>query len=133
MKTNIDAGILTWRLTLGILMLMHGLHKLINGVSYIEGVFSELGLPGFLAHTVHIGEIVAPLMLIFGFRTKIAALLFSFTMIVAVVLSHSHHLFEVEKSGAWAIETNALFLLGAVGLIFTGAGKYAVSTKNKWD
>ena len=27
---------------------------------------------------------------------------------------------------AWAIELNALFLFGAVGLIFTGAGKYSI-------
>lgn len=133
MKTNMDAGVLTWRLTLGVLMLMHGLHKLVNGVSYIEGLFTELGLPAFFAQSVHVGEVIAPLMLIFGFRTKIAAILFSFTMLVAVILSHSGHLFEIGKSGAWAVETNALFLFGAVGLIFTGAGKYALSTKNKWD
>lgn len=133
MKTNIDAGILTWRLTLGILMLFHGLHKLINGVSYIEGLFTEMGLPAFFAHSVHIGEIIAPLMLVVGYRTKIAAIIYAFTMVVAVGMSHMGHLLELNQTGAWAVELNALFLFGAVGLIFTGGGKYAVSKTNKWD
>lgn len=133
MKTNIDAGILTWRLSLGILMLFHGLHKLINGVSYIEGLFSEMGLPAFFAHSVHIGEIIAPLMLIFGYRTKIASIIYAFTMVVAVAMTHMSHIFELSNTGAWAIELNALFLFGAIALIFTGGGKYAVSKNNKWD
>ena len=75
MKNNIDAGILTWRLTLGVLMLIHGIYKLINGISYIEGLFTNLGLPGVLAHSVHIGQTVMPLLLIIGLRTKIAAII----------------------------------------------------------
>jgi|SRR5690554_197509 len=133
MKTNIDAGLLTWRLTLGILMMMHGIHKLIYGLDFIEGLFSELGLPEFFALGVYVGEVVAPLLLIFGFRTKIAALLFAFTMVTAIFMVHLDHIFQLGKSGAWAIEVVALFLFGAIGLIFTGGGKYALSTKNKWD
>lgn len=133
MKTSIDAGLLTWRLTLGILMLMHGIYKLIYGLDYIEGLFAELGLPEFFALGVYVGEVVAPILLILGFRTKLAAIVFAFTMVVAVFMSHLDHLFQLGKSGAWAIELNALFLFGAVGLIFTGGGKYALSTKNKWD
>ena len=126
MKTNIDAGILTWRLTLGVLMLMHGIYKLINGLDYIEGLLMELGLPKFFALGVHVGEIIAPLLLIVGYRTKIAAIIYAFTMIVAVFMSHSHEIFQLGQNGAWAIELNALFLFGAVGLIFTGAGKYSI-------
>ncbi len=133
MNTNINAGILTWRLTLGVLMLLHGIYKVFNGISYIEGLFVELGLPKFLALSVHLGEFIAPLLLIIGFRTKIAAILFAFTMVVAIILSHPDEIFQLTKSGGWAIELNALFLFGAVGLIFTGGGKYAVSTQNKWD
>ncbi len=133
MKKNIDAGLLTWRLTLGILMLMHGIYKLIYGIDFIEGLFRELGLPEFLALGVHVGEIVAPLLLIFGFRTKIAALILAFTMVVAVCMVHLDHIFQLGTSGGWAIELVALFLFGAVGLIFTGGGNYSLSTKNKWD
>ena len=133
MKTNIDAGLLTWRLTLGILMMMHGIHKLIYGIDFIEGLFTELGLPKFFAWGIYVGEIVAPLLLIIGFRTKIAALILAFTMATAVWMVHLEDIFLLAASGAWAIEAAALFLFGAIGLVFTGGGKYALSTKNKWD
>lgn len=133
MKTNIDAGLLTWRLTLGILMILHGIHKLIYGIDFIEGLFTELGLPKFFAWGIYVGEIVAPLLLIIGFRTKIAALILAFTMATAVWMVHLEDIFLLAASGAWAIEAAALFLFGSVGLVFTGGGKYALSTKNKWD
>ncbi len=133
MKTNIDAGLLTWRLTLGILMILHGIHKLIYGIDFIEGLFTELGLPKFFAWGIYVGEIVAPLVLIFGFRTKIAALTLAFTMVVAIFMVDSDKIFQLSQTGAWGIEVAALFLFGAVGLVFTGGGKYALSTKNKWD
>lgn len=133
MKTNIDAGLLTWRLTLGILMMMHGIHKLIYGLDFIEGLLTELGLPAFFALGVYVGEIVAPLLLIIGFRTKIAALILAFTMATAVWMVHLEDIFLLAASGAWAIEAAALFMFGAIGLVFTGGGKYALSTKNKWD
>ena len=86
-----------------------------------------------MAYTVHIGEIVAPLLLIVGFRTKLAALLIAFTMLVAIVVAHWSDIFSLSEHGGWAIELQAFYLMNAVVLIVTGGGKYALSTKNKWD
>lgn len=133
MKNNIDAGILTWRLTLGVLMLIHGIYKLVNGISYIKGLFVELGLPEILAHSVHIGQTVMPLLLIIGYRTKIAAIILAFTMVVAVTLVYSDQIFTLNEFGGWLIELNAFFFFGSVGLLFTGGGKYAISNTNRWD
>ena len=108
MKTNIDAGLLTWRLTLGILMMMHGIHKLIYGIDFIEGLFTELGLPKFFAWGIYVGEIVAPLLLIIGFRTKIAALILAFTMATAVWMVHLEDIFLLAASGAWGMEVSKL-------------------------
>ena len=47
---NNDLGLLLLRLTVGGLMLFHGVHKLIYGVSAIEGMLAGLGLPGFIAY-----------------------------------------------------------------------------------
>jgi putative oxidoreductase len=132
MTRNNDTGLLLLRLTIGILLLFHGIAKLTNGVSGIQETFAENGLPTFFAYGVYLGEVIAPLMIIFGFRTRIAALLLSFTMLVAIVLAHGDDLFSLGKSGGWAIELPVLFLMGGVVLFFTGAGKYAVSRK-KWD
>jgi putative oxidoreductase len=133
MTRNINTGLLLLRLTLGILLLFHGAAKLSNGVSGIQETFAENGLPTFLAYGVYLGEVIAPLMIILGFRTRIGALLMAFTMLVAIILAHSNDLFSLGKSGGWAIELPVLFLMGGVVLFFTGAGKYAVSSTKKWD
>lgn len=132
-ERNIDLGLLIFRLSLGILMFMHGFHKLINGVGGIQNMLADFHLPSFLAYGVHLGETIAPLLIIIGYRTRLAAVAFTVVMIVAFLMAHTDNLFGLTKSGAWAHEGIALFLFGGLGLIFTGAGKYALSTKNKWD
>ncbi len=130
---NIDLGLLILRLTVGGLMLFHGVAKLIHGIGGIQGMLTAKGLPSFIAYGVYIGEIIVPLFIIFGFRTRIAALIFAFNMLMAMFLAHSGDIFSLSKHGGWAVELIGLFLFGAVALFFTGGGKYSVSSKNKWD
>lgn len=130
---NYNIGLLIFRLNFGVFMLFHGIHKLINGVDHIKGMLSGMGLPAFLAHGVHLGETVAPILFIIGFRTKLAALVFTFIMVVAFAMAHTQNFFALGQSGAWAHELVALYLFGGLGLVFTGGGKYAVSSTNKWD
>lgn len=132
MKNN-ALGLLIVRLSLGVLMLLHGISKVINGVGGIQGMLEDKGLPGFLAYGVYLGEILAPLMLIVGFRTRIAALLYVPVMLVAMFVANGDKVFQLAPTGAWALELQALFLFGAIALFFTGGGKYAVSTHDKWD
>src|SRR5690606_5497773 len=51
-----DAGKLVLRLTIGILILLHGLAKLMNGVGFIEGMLASRGVPAFFAYAVYVGE-----------------------------------------------------------------------------
>lgn len=133
MKTNKDLGILIIRLTIGVLMLMHGLPKLFNGVAGIEGMLANVGLPKFFALGVHVGETLAPILIIAGFRTKLASIIFAFNCLVAIFLAHSADIFAMGKYGGWALELLGLYLLGSVALIFSGGGKYALSKANSWD
>ena len=134
MKANqIQSIVVVLRIVTGMLLLLHGIAKLTGGIDGIQALFVSKGIPGFLAYTVHIGEIVAPLLLIVGFRTKLAALLIAFTMLVAIVVAHWSDIFSLSEQGGWAIELQAFYLMNAVVLIVTGGGKYALSTKNKWD
>ena len=132
-RKNIDIGLLILRLTIGVLMLLHGVSKLIHGIGFIEGMFAEMGLPAFFAYGVLVGEIVAPALLIIGYRTRLAAIVFAFNMLVAVAMVHINTLFTLSPQGGWAVELPAMFMLVAVVLIITGGGKYAVSNKNRWD
>lgn len=114
-------------------MLFHGIYKLINGIGGIKGMLADMGLPSFLAYGVHLGETIAPILLILGFRTKLAALVYTLVMVVAFGMAHTENLLALGQSGAWAHELIALFLFGGLGLTFTGGGKYALSTTHKWD
>lgn len=129
---NMNVGLVILRISLGIMMLFHGVAKLITGVSGIAGMISDYG-PTFLAYGVYIGEIIAPIFLILGFRTRLAGLVYAVTMFTAILIAHSGDIFSLSKAGGWAVELPALYLFGGLALFFTGGGKIAVSTKNKWD
>lgn len=60
MKRNIDTGILIMRISLGILMLLHGSAKLLHGIDHIKGILTQAGLPSFVAYGVIAGEVIAP-------------------------------------------------------------------------
>ena len=133
LEKNTDLGLLVLRLSIGILMLLHGIAKLTHGAGGIEQMLEGMGLPAFIAYGVYIGEVIAPLFIIFGYGTRVAAAIFAFNMIVAVGMAHSGDIFTLSKSGGWTIELQGLYFFGAVALIFTGAGKYALSNKHIWD
>ncbi len=124
MLDNADLGKLIIRITLGALLLFHGISKLINGVGFIEGELASHGLPTFLAYGVYIGEVVAPLMVLLGYQTRIGALLIVFNMLVAIALVHSHQLMALKSNGGWSLELQGFFLLSALAVIFLGPGKY---------
>ncbi|HCW90831.1 MAG TPA: GntR family transcriptional regulator [Marinobacter sp.] len=124
MLDNADLGKLIIRITLGALLLFHGISKLINGVGFIQGVLASHGLPAFLAYGVYIGEVVAPLMVLLGYQTRIGALLIVFNMLVAIALVHSHQLMALKSNGGWLLELQGFFLLSAVAVIFLGPGRY---------
>jgi putative oxidoreductase len=132
MKTNIDLGLIILRISIGGLMLFHGIAKL-EGLTFIKEALAGKGLPEILSYGVYITEIVAPVLIIIGYRTRIASVVFILGMIMAVYLVHPDDIFSLSGTGAWAIETIGLFTFGALTLFFTGAGRYAFSFKNKWD
>lgn len=121
---NADLGKLILRLTLGGLMLFHGIAKLLNGIGFIEGELASHGLPTVLAYGVYIGEVLAPLMVILGYQTRIGALLIIFNMLVAIALVHGHQLLALGSNGGWALELQGFFLFTAVAVIFLGPGRY---------
>ena len=132
MNRNIDSGILILRITLPFLMLLHGIAKF-KGVGGIQDMLDASGLPDFLAYGVFITEIVAPVLMMVGFRTRLASLVFILGVLAAIFLAHSSDIFSLNKYGGWGIELLGLYLFGAIALYFTGGGKYAVSSSSKWD
>lgn len=124
---NDALGKLILRLSVGGLMLLHGIAKLLNpgSLTWIGETLAAQGLPSFLAYGVLIGEVVAPLMAIIGWQTRIAGLLMAGNMVVAIFLAHSHELFTLTGSGGWALELQGLFLFGSLAIMFLGSGRSA--------
>jgi putative oxidoreductase len=125
--TQNDIARLLLRVTLGVLILLHGIAKLQDGVGGIEGMVVARGLPAELAYAVFIGEVLAPLMLIFGFHARIGAVLVAINMVVAIVLVHVGQLASFNGQGGWAIELQAIYLVSAIALALSGPGRFGIN------
>lgn len=121
-----DFGKLLLRLALAVLILFHGVAKLIGGVGPIVGMVAKVGMPEELGYLVYVGEVIAPLLVLFGVWTRIGALIIAINMVVAVLLVHTAEFFTMTKTGGWALELQGMFFVTALALVFLGAGRYSV-------
>ena len=125
-----DTGKLILRLTLAGLILFHGVNKLIHGITFMTGPSGPLAamhLPVFIAYGVYVGEVVAPIFLVIGLWTRIAALVVAFNMVMAISLEAWRLAPTINRGGGWGLELEAFYLLTAVVIFFLGPGRYAVS------
>lgn len=123
-----DVSKLILRLTLGVLMIFHGVAKLGNGgaLDWIGRQLSDLGLPSIIAYGVYVGEIVAPLMVIAGVYCRIGAGLMVVNMIFAVGLVHTAELLTLNEHGGYSLELHAFYFFVAIAIAFMGSGRFAV-------
>ena len=128
---NEDIGKLILRFSIAALMLFHGFTKLFNGIDGIKFLVTKAGLPEFVAYGVYMGEIVFPILIIFGLFTRISSLFFTLTMVFAISLAHSSELFVLGETGGLVIELPLLYLLASISLMFIGAGKYSLDARCK--
>jgi len=125
---NDALGVLVLRLTVGVLMLFHGIAKIMNpgAIDFIGGALSGAGLPSFFAYGVYIGEVVAPLMIVFGVYCRHGALLVVANMVVAIMLVHANDIFLLTDHGGWRLELQGFYLFGALAIVFLGSGRLAI-------
>ncbi len=119
-----DLALLLLRVGFGGLMLTHGIPKL----SMLSNP-SEFGDPIGVGPTVSlilalIGEVVAPIFLIVGFKTKWAAIPATITMAVAAFVVHSNDDLATKEHAL-------LFMFAFLVLFLTGAGKYSLDEMRK--
>jgi putative oxidoreductase len=131
---NTDLALLLLRLTVGGLMLFHGVYKIQSGIGPIESMLAAKGLPEGLALGIYLGELVAPLLLVIGFLTRPAGFLLAATMGVAIWLAYGVEAFTLTKHGGLSIELNLLYMAGGLALCLTGGGRYSVSRgEGRWS
>jgi putative oxidoreductase len=55
-------------------------------------------------------------------------------MVVAVAMVHMSELFALAKTGGYALELQAMFLLGAISIALLGAGRYSLAgARGRWN
>lgn len=121
-----DIGKLVLRITTAGLILFHGISKIIHGVGFMAPALADFHLPGFVAYGVFLGEVVAPMFLIFGLWTRLASLVVVINMVMAILLEAHRNAFVIQRTGAWGLEAEAFYLLTALVIFLIGAGRYSV-------
>jgi len=125
-----DTGKLLLRAVLAVLLLFHGISKLIGGIGFITGMLEKAGLPGAFGYLVYIGEVVAPLLILVGVFTRPAALVVAINMVVALLLVHTSQFFSLNETGGWALELQGMYLGAALAVALLGAGRYSAGGLN---
>lgn len=116
-----DIGLLVLRMVAGFALAFgHGLGKLPPSAQFVEGV-SRLGFPEpeVFAWGAALSEALGGILLATGLLTRPAALAIAFTMGTAAFRSHAADPFPTKEKAL-------LFLVIAVCLLFSGAGRYSV-------
>jgi putative oxidoreductase len=121
-----DLGKLVLRVTVGALLLFHGVHKLMTGIEPIGALLAAHHLPAQLAYGVYVGEIIAPAMLVLGLFARIGAVLVVVNMIVAIVLTGVGHIAQLGPMGGYALELEMFYLFGALSVALLGAGRLSI-------
>ena len=128
MGKNDALGKLLLRLTLGILILFHGITKILDpgSLEFIEGQLATLGLTPYIAYGVFLGEVIAPLLIIFGIFTRFGGFLIAGNIVCALVLVHRNEFLSLGETGGWVLELQGFFLLCGLTILLMGSGRFAI-------
>lgn len=121
-----DTGKLVLRAALAIVLLFHGFSKLNGGIGFVGDMLAKAGAPAAFGYLVYVGEVIAPLMILAGIFTRLAALVVAINMIVAVLLVHTGQFFTLNQTGGWALELQGIYFFAAVAVALLGAGRYSL-------
>jgi len=129
-----DVAKLLLRVTLGFLILLHGISKIRGGPGFVLDIVEKAGLPDPFGYLVYVGEVLAPVLVIVGIWTRAAAFVIAINMFVAILLVHTGQLLQLSPEGGWALELQGLFLLVPVAIALLGAGRYSLGgVDGRWN
>lgn len=128
-----DWGALIARVFLGVVILPHGLQKLLGmfggyGFSATVEYFTSTGIPSLIGALIVLGESFGALFLILGLISRISAAGVAIIMLGAILMVHGQYGFFMNWFGAQAGEGFEYHIL-ALGLslvvLVKGGGKWA--------
>ncbi|CAM1365904.1 GntR family transcriptional regulator [Tenacibaculum litopenaei] len=126
---RISSGILLIRTIFSALLLFHGFANFTSDYNFIKSALASISLPGSLAYLVFISEIIAPIAVLSGIKARFAAMIIVINLILAILISHSQELTELNAFGGWAVELQVLYLTGFLSIAILGPGKFKLNLK----
>lgn len=119
-----DAGLLIFRITFGLFMLLaHGLPKATSFSEKVNQFPDPLGIGQFGSLSLVVfAEVVCSLSVTLGFMTRIALIPLIITMAVAAFIIHGEDPFSKKELGL-------VYLLSYVAIFMSGPGRYSIDSK----
>ena len=116
-------GFFILRVVLGVIMVVHGYHKVFGGQLHHHAQFvASLGMPAWLGYVSAFMEFLGGIALIVGVLTRFAALAVCIDMCVAIAKVHWHNGLTGQGGFEFPLSLAAI----AFALIFTGAGTISI-------
>ena len=120
-KASIDFGLLLMRVGFSVGLMTHGYGKFLK---VIQGNFKfgdPVGIgPTFSLVLATIGEFIAPILIILGWKMRLFSLFPIATMLVAFLFAHDGDPFSKKEKAI-------MYFVAFVVLYFTGPGKYSLA------
>ena len=123
MTSTYHIGLFLLRFTFSAMMLSHGIPKLLNLIQGTLMKSDPIGI-GVLATAilVVIAEAICPMLIIIGYKTRLASIPVIITMGVAAFIVHGADPIGMKEKAL-------LFLFAFVAIALLGAGKHSVDRK----
>ena len=119
-STNVDLAVLILRVSIAVLMLVHGLPKMLMLLSGEPVQFPALvGSPEVSLALAVFAEVVCSLLILVGLGTRLATIPLIITMLVAVLYVHGADPFTKQEMGLH-------YLFAYLVLLITGSGKFSL-------
>lgn len=115
-----DWGVLVLRVVISLLLLTHGYEKLLSFLNGASDFPDPLHVGSRLSHALAVvGEVIAPLFILSGLWTRLAALAEIIHFLVVVLMMHTNDPLSEREHGL-------LYLMAYVAILLLGSGKYSL-------
>ena len=115
------------RIFISLIFLIAGVGKIFNYEGTI-GYMESFGVPGYLLIPAIIIEILFPLLVIIGYKTKLAALVLALFAALLAIIFHTDFSNQMQLM---SFLKNFAIAGGFLIIFIRGAGKYSIDHKNR--
>lgn len=120
-----NVALMIGRLLLSIIFILAGIQK-ITGYGGTVGYMEAMGVPGILLPLVILVEVVGGLAILFGFQTRIAALLLGGFSVLAALLFHFQPSDQIQMI---MLMKNFAIAGGFLALYVAGPGSFSIDAR----